>query len=1190
MTVVLCLTLIVSVAVYGPAFGVAIVLGISAVYLIFRDISLRDNSRLAQEFQRSLEGNRLVLGNVKDHAIFMLDMAGRVVSWNDGARQIKGYCEEDILGKSFEIFYPEEAIAEREPAHNLEMARKYGHYEREGWRVKKDGSLFWADITFTALTDEHGQLYGYSKITRDVTERRKAKEELELLSLQINRSNDAIYTVDTDLKISTWNRGAEILYGYSREEAIGTNPNELLKTKVSQEELNSALKTVQRDDYWAGELTRIKKNGQKIHVRATTSAIRNDRQVIVGYLAVSLNITIEKKLREQVDHLAIMVDHSTEAIITRGRDQRVLSWNKGAEDLFGITKGEALGKTIGELAFLPLDQEKIFEVERLIAESGAWKAEQTFQHRSGTAFWGLVTGNAVRNAAGEVTAFIFIISDITQRKTLEDTLKKFNEELEGKVLARTEELRKSEKRFRSLIEHNYDAISLLNASFAGVYRSASAFRITGWTEEEMSAPGSILSRAHPEDRENLRKCFNEALANPGLPIKAIFRSQHKNGHYIWLEGTATNMLHEQYVESIVINFREVTVRVEAEQKAAKTLEDLASSELRFRSLIENSVEGISMLAENSDVIYRSPSAYHIIGASPRTNSIDHTHPDDKQLLKAKFEESLSKPGIPVAYRIRYAHASGRIFWAEGTFMNLLDLKAVGAVVANYRDVSSRIEAEDKLKASEEHYRMLVEQAVDGIFLSDAHGQYLDANSAGCRMLGYSHEELTQLNIVDVLDPTELDRFSGQIELLSSGAIVTSEWKFRRKDGTIFFGEVIGRVLPDGRLQGILRDITERRKAADRLEQTYRENRLLTQRMAAILDTLPANIALLDGEGFVIDVNLAWKRFADDNGYNGKNYGIGLNYLSAAGGVNGQAGRDGLLVASGIKEVLNGARGQFMHEYPCHSPQVERWFRMVVTPLQDREQAGAVVMHIDISELRRLEAIRRKSESEEQKKVAEAMFETQETERSAIGAELHDNVNQLLVAATLYLGLARNHPENPSEYIDTSMQSIRNAVEENRKIAHRLVAPDFGSTTLAQLLDQLVDRMLGTAGIEVCTDFTTVCEDLLNDDLKLAIYRVAQEQCTNIIKYAEAKSATFCLRIADGCLNFVITDDGKGADPGKLPTGVGLRNIKGRLSIFNGKVRIDTARNGGFTLNISIPMLANGNFDQLPFTKTNKSKN
>ena len=118
---------------------------------------------------------RLLVEGVKDYAIFMLDPQGRVASWNRGAELIKGYRADEILGRHFSIFYPAEAIARGWPEHELQMAQAEGRFEDEGWRVRKDGSLFWANVVITALYDRDNQLRGFAKVTRDLTERRRVE-------------------------------------------------------------------------------------------------------------------------------------------------------------------------------------------------------------------------------------------------------------------------------------------------------------------------------------------------------------------------------------------------------------------------------------------------------------------------------------------------------------------------------------------------------------------------------------------------------------------------------------------------------------------------------------------------------------------------------------------------------------------------------------------------------------------------------------------------------------------------------------------------------------------------------------------------------------------------------------------------------------------------------------------------------
>jgi PAS domain S-box-containing protein len=135
------------------------------------------NAELRRQFDArhaTEERFRLLVEGTKDHAIYMLDPAGRVASWNPGAERIKGYRADEIVGQHFSGFYPPDAIQEGKPQRELLMAAAQGRYEEEGWRLRKDGSRFWANVVITALRDEAGNLRGYSKITRDMTERRQA--------------------------------------------------------------------------------------------------------------------------------------------------------------------------------------------------------------------------------------------------------------------------------------------------------------------------------------------------------------------------------------------------------------------------------------------------------------------------------------------------------------------------------------------------------------------------------------------------------------------------------------------------------------------------------------------------------------------------------------------------------------------------------------------------------------------------------------------------------------------------------------------------------------------------------------------------------------------------------------------------------------------------------------------------------
>src|SRR5688500_16952433 len=144
-----------------------------------------------------------MVAQVRDYALFLLDPGGRIVSWNAGALRIKGYAAEEIIGRHFSVFYTPDALARRWPAEELRIATREGRFEDEGWRVRKDGSRFWANVVITALRDTDGKLLGFSKITRDLSERKRHEEALreteERLRLLVEGVVDyAIYMIDPD--------------------------------------------------------------------------------------------------------------------------------------------------------------------------------------------------------------------------------------------------------------------------------------------------------------------------------------------------------------------------------------------------------------------------------------------------------------------------------------------------------------------------------------------------------------------------------------------------------------------------------------------------------------------------------------------------------------------------------------------------------------------------------------------------------------------------------------------------------------------------------------------------------------------------------------------------------------------------------------------------------------------------------
>jgi PAS domain S-box-containing protein len=229
--------------------------------------------------------------------------------------------------------------------------------------------------------------------------------------------------------------------------------------------------------------------------------------------------------------------------------------------------------------------------------------------------------------------------------------------------------------------------------------------------------------------------------------------------------------------------------------------------------------------------------------------------------------------------------------------------------------------------------------------------------------------------------------------------------------------------------------------------------------------------------------------------------------------------------------------------------------------------GLSIFIKDISERKRME----RELLEQQKRLTAIALEAQEKERMNIGKELHDNVNQIIVGIKLLLDRVAENPVKGKELLPMCIDNLEKVINENRKIAHELVAPDMNKESLTEQLNSLISPMLNENGIETTIDTTKLNERLLDRDKKLNVYRIAQEQCTNIVKYARAKKALFKLVTLENVFRMIIADDGRGVEEITNKKGIGLRNIEGRVGIFNGSMDIRSAKGKGFRLEISMPL-------------------
>jgi PAS domain S-box-containing protein len=257
---------------------------------------------------------QLLVNAVIDYAIYMIDPQGRVVSWNSGAARLKGYEPGEIIGRSFSKFYTPEDQAAGLPSKALATAREKGRFASEGWRVRKDGTRFWASVVLDVIRDQDGELLGFAKVTRDITERQEAHWNLLESEQRYRRLIEAvvdyaIFQLDPAGRVTTWNTGAERIKGYTRDEIVGQHFSRFYTEEDRQAGVpQKALQQAAKIGRYEAEGQRVRKDGSRFWASVVIDAIYDEARQLVGFAKVTRDITerveAQRQLKETQDQLA----------------------------------------------------------------------------------------------------------------------------------------------------------------------------------------------------------------------------------------------------------------------------------------------------------------------------------------------------------------------------------------------------------------------------------------------------------------------------------------------------------------------------------------------------------------------------------------------------------------------------------------------------------------------------------------------------------------------------------------------------------------------------------------------------------------------------------------------------------------------------------------------------------------------
>ena len=601
---------------------------------------------------------------------------------------------------------------------------------------------------------------------------------------------------------------------------------------------------------------------------------------------------------------------------------------------------------------------------------------------------------------------------------------------------------------------------------------------------------------------------------------------------------------------IVLYFRkQKQTEEELEEKVQKKTKEVLEGEVRFRKMIEQISDGFFSLDVNWRFTYINANAAQLFKQSNQSVT-------GKNIWEC-FPETV---GGEIHTAFQQAMSSQKEVFYEGystyfkRWTEISIYPATDGLVIYFRDITEKRLAEMEAQRSQEQYKTLIERISDAFIAVDHEFRYTFLNKQAEELIHKKADDLIGKTVWEVFpDAVDSDTFRAFEKAMKEQVYVTNTDHYPALD---LWQE--NHIYPssDG-LSVFIRNITKLKKneIAARNSEEIRRIIMNSSLDAIICVDNSNNIIFWNNQaeslfGWTFDeikakafhetiIPMAYRRFAEK--------GI-LHYLHS---------RNTESLDRIIETTVVNREGK---EFPVE------FFALKV--LTDNNSFTCAYIR-DISNRKELQQQLIRQQKKTAREITATAIDAQEKERNAIGQELHDNINQLLAGTKLLLQMIQSNPQKHTQYLAMCVDAINQVMNENRRIAHEMVTPFLNQETLVDLIYKIANSMLSFVGIDVEVELNNFNEDSLNEKQKLTLYRIAQEQCTNIIKYANASKVIFALESNEMSVRLTISDDGDGMTTKAAKEGIGLKNIASRLSVYNGTMDIITSPGNGFMLSVEL---------------------
>ncbi len=715
--------------------------------------------------------------------------------------------------------------------------------------------------------------------------------------------------------------------------------------------------------------------------------------------------------------------------------------------------------------------------------------------------------------------------------------------------------RESDQRYLLMSKATNDMIWDWNIQTGKVERSVEGWRKLfksndkdGFIQEQ-----NWYDKIHPEDVEKVRDAAMTTIQSKNTSLMEvecrIIRDDGSTG-YITDRGFLIRNTDGEPVRFIGAT-QDITYKKEAEI-------ELASSEKRFRTLIENSSDGLIIIDAYGTALDISLSAQRILKYTYKEFlSIDRfelIHTDFRPDITAMLLKLAGEPDCSITKEYLYKRGDGVYTWIESTFHNQLHEPAVNAIVINFRDVSQRKKAEEDLK----RLSLIAQQTSNAVAITDENGHLIWINNAFTKITGFELLEIKGKKPGHFLQGPETSPVTRRYMRTKIARQQPFECDVLNysKNGRRFWFRIQGQpqINEKGTLIGyfaLQTDITGEKDAEYLIKQSEEKYRNL-------FDYNPSNIIIWDPETFkILEVN---NKATEEYGYTKEEF-LNINMLDLR--AESEYDKIKLVAHSFIQNNSISYNGVWNHIKKNGESMLMNYASHAVNY---GGKSAVLALGENITSKVKLEKALEEERNKKQYEITEAVIRAQEKERTEIGSELHDNVNQILAGSLLYLGLARSGGPSASDFLVESEKLVNAAIYEVRSLSHTLIPPHLAESDLGTAVNNMLN-ITAVSGLQIHEDFSNLDESLVSQKLKLTIYRITQEQVNNILKHAGAKNLYVTISTKNNLVQLIIKDDGIGFDSNKKSKGVGLMNIKTRASMFESKVDIRSSPGKGCELNI-----------------------